>query len=301
MKKITRISVLAVIFTFIMCFTAFAGRWVKDGYGWWYQYNDGSYPKSKIVTIDGEKYAFDKRGYMRTNQWIDTTSGNWYYCTNSGAIARNQWIEGKYYVGDNGVMLTNTWTPDGYYVGSSGAWDSSKGRKGQSGSTSGSYSQSGSTSGSYSQSGNASSSSNQASLSKNTGYITIDGNWDNRDQAGFSRDSRVDCWIEINPQEPYIATMNFGLYMSTGTPYSLYDQTNPNGDTLSLGSADGLHWGARSTISDKWYELEYDGRDTIILTWRSTSWTSGRLVFKRRSGGRQLDYWTSGSEGGGVG
>ena len=45
-------------------------------------------------------------------------------------------------------------------------------------------------------------------------------------------------------------------------------------------------------------KLTYNGSDEIVLQWRSTGWTSsGRLVFKKRSGGRKLQYWS----GGGVG
>ena len=107
----------------------------------------------------------------------------------------------------------------------------------------------------------------------------------------------MDMWIELNAGEEYMGTMNFGLYMSSGTPYSLYDRANPNGDELSIATADGLNWGCRSLITNDWYEMTYDGKDTITLKWRNTSWTSGTLVFKRRSGGHKFQYWS----GGGVG
>jgi hypothetical protein len=67
-----------------------------------------------------------------------------------------------------------------------------------------------------------------------------------------------------------------------------------------MATADGYKWGGRSTISDKWYDMTYNGKDTITLQWRSTAWTSsGKLVFKRRSGGRIMRAWDNGS--GGVG
>ncbi len=235
---------------------ALSGDWKEGDYGWWYEYSDGSYPKGGIYSIDDKYYAFDKHGWMKSNEWVQTNSGNWYYFTGSGVMATDQWI-GDYYVGSDGLMLTDTWTPDGYYVDSSGKYVESKGKQGN-----------------YNDSGE---------------YYTIDGNWDNRDQSGYSKDKRVDLWVEVDPGDAYIGSMDFGLYMSSGTPYSLYDSANPNGDSLKIGSADGYKWGCRSTISDKWYDMTYNGKDTITLEWRTSGWTSsGKLIFKRRSGGRLL-------------
>lgn len=262
MRKKLAMAVLTAACTLMMCVPAFAGQWIRDGYGWWFQNSDGSYPKSGIYTIENEDYAFDKYGYMVDNQWI-FAGNHWYFCTGTGAIAKNMWLEGKYYVGSDGIMLTNTWTPDGYYVNELGEWDASKGRQGETAQT--------------------------------TEYFTMDGNWDNRDQNGYSADKRVDMWLELRPDDHYMGTMHFGLYSSTGTTNSLYDQNNPNGDELQIATVDGLHWGGRSTISDQWYELEYDGKDTIILHWRGTQWTNGDLVFKRRSGGSIVNSWDNGN------
>lgn len=62
---------------------AFAGQWVKDGRGWWYQRDNGTYPVS---------------------EWMQDTDGKWYY------------------FGGDGYMLANTVTPDGNRVDQSGAW-----------------------------------------------------------------------------------------------------------------------------------------------------------------------------------
>lgn len=100
-----------------------AGEWKKDSKGWWYRYNDGSYPKNTWVTINGAKYHFDRSGYMQTG-WIKD-GGNWYYLRSSGAMATG-WIKdgGKwYYLRSNGTMATG-WIKDGgkwYYLRSSGA------------------------------------------------------------------------------------------------------------------------------------------------------------------------------------
>ena len=158
-------------------------------------------------------------------------------------------------------MLTSTWTPDGYYVDSSGAYDSSKGRQGSSHNDSGEY-------------------------------YSIDGYWDNSDQAGYSRDKRVELWVDVDPGNYHSGTMNFGLYSTSGPTYDLYDSANPNGDTLVIETSDGYSWDCNSTISDRWYDMSYNGKDTITLQWRSTAWTSsGKLEFKRRSGGTLAGYY----------
>ena len=271
-NKTPVLLILTVLLTLLLSSTAFAGRWEYAGNGWKFYRDNGTYASNIMLKIDGEWYAFDQYSLMITNQWV-RADGDWHYCTNSGAVARNQWLEGKYYVGDDGVMLTNTWTPDGYWVNELGEWDPSKSSGQQSASC-------------------------QQSSGIPSEYYTIDGYYDNRDQAGYYDDYRVDAWVELNPADAYLATLNFGLYTPTSTGYSLYDSVNPNGDTINIATADGLNWGGRSTISDKWYNLTYNGSDEIVLQWRSTGWTSsGTLVFKKRSGGRKLQYWS----GGGVG
>lgn len=66
-------------------FTSLAA-WQQDNTGWWYQNEDGSYPKS---------------------QWFQDTDGKWYY------------------FGSNGYMLKNTSSPDGYQLGEDGTWNGS--------------------------------------------------------------------------------------------------------------------------------------------------------------------------------
>ena len=75
--------------------------WIQDGNRWWYRYPDGSYPKNTWVSIFGEKYFFDEKGYMVTG-WVT-------------------WKDKEYYCGDDGVMLVNTVTPDGERVGPDGS------------------------------------------------------------------------------------------------------------------------------------------------------------------------------------
>lgn len=73
--------------------------WKKDNNGWWYQYSDGSYPKSGWQKLDGKWYYFNSDGYAKTG-WLKD-GGKWYYL---------------YKENDGGVecaMATNTWIQDG--------------------------------------------------------------------------------------------------------------------------------------------------------------------------------------------
>ena len=131
------ISFLALFFVLFSLLPSYAGEWRQEADGrWWFENSDGSYPHGGMVTIGDEMYVFDGSGYMITNDWVNFTDGTWCYCTASGAVARNQWIDGLYYVDGNGMMLTNCWTPDGYYVGPDGAWMQSIGKSGASSSAS---------------------------------------------------------------------------------------------------------------------------------------------------------------------
>ena len=62
------------------------GAWAWGARGWWYRYEDGTYPADTTLAIDGVIYRFDARGYMRTG-WVEE-QGSWYYLkTGSGAMA----------------------------------------------------------------------------------------------------------------------------------------------------------------------------------------------------------------------
>ena len=101
-----------------------AGAWVKDAVGWWYRYEDGTYPTSTSVQIGGATYRFDARGYMVTGWVLD--GGRWFYHEASGAQASG-WanVDGTWYYLDpaTGVMATG-WANVGgtwYYLHASGA------------------------------------------------------------------------------------------------------------------------------------------------------------------------------------
>ncbi len=71
-------------------------QWMKTGNRWWYRHADGSYTKNGWEEINGERFHFDKEGYLTTNQWVGD-----YYVGSDGRIQKNQWI-GNYYVDATG-------------------------------------------------------------------------------------------------------------------------------------------------------------------------------------------------------
>lgn len=88
MKKFGVAFALTAILSGSFVLTAFAGSWLTAKDGWWYRYDDGSYPVSQWV-------------------WLDGNNDGVYEC---------------YYFNQGGYLLTNTHTPDGYYVDANGAW-----------------------------------------------------------------------------------------------------------------------------------------------------------------------------------
>ena len=96
-----------------------AGVWKRGARGWWYRYEDGTFPSSTALVIDGSTYRFDAAGYMRTG-WVKD-QGAWYYHEVSGAQASG-WVSSGgrwYYLSPaSGVMATG-WVQVGstwYYL-----------------------------------------------------------------------------------------------------------------------------------------------------------------------------------------
>lgn len=240
------VIILAVLLVLVSAQTALArsGKWKQDGSLYWFEYDDGGYPASVIITIRGEQYAFDSNGYMIANDWVHAPGYGWHYCTGSGAIATNQWV-GNYYVGSDGVMLTNTWTPDGYWVNGDGEWDPSVPRQG-------------SGSGSISDIPN--------------GYYNSVGIGGDTDRY------RVDCWVNYSGGTKQV---DFGHYEATGSPYNYYDQYNPNGDTLELYMENGTIYGRSTKSGHKSYKVEFDGT-YLKIHWENVSWNGGSRLIKVR-------------------
>ena len=100
-------------------------QWMHDSTGWWYQYEDGTYPANCWVRIGGRMYSFDGRGYMRNGGWY-RENGSWYYLESSGAATEgwlklgNTWY---YLQPGTGKMATGWYQVKGiwYYSDASGA------------------------------------------------------------------------------------------------------------------------------------------------------------------------------------
>ena len=104
------------------CHNQLKGQWKQSGNKWWYQYEDGTYPKNEFITIDNKLYRFDQYGYMQTG-WFRVNNED-YYATSSGAI-KAQWVgsgNNWYYVDADGKMVTGFQTIAGakYYFAESG-------------------------------------------------------------------------------------------------------------------------------------------------------------------------------------
>ena len=104
------------------CHNQLKGQWKQSGNKWWYQYEDGTYPKNEFIAIDNKLYRFDQYGYMQTG-WFKFNNED-YYATSSGEI-KAQWVGSGntwYYVDADGKMVTGFQTIAGakYYFASSG-------------------------------------------------------------------------------------------------------------------------------------------------------------------------------------
>ena len=112
-----------LIFTCAVPQTVNAASWQHDSSGWWYQYDNGSYPKNQWKYINGHYYWFDSNGYMAT--YWRVVGGKWHYFGADGA-ERYGWLKlGStwYYLDENGEMQTNWQKIDGswYLFDGSGA------------------------------------------------------------------------------------------------------------------------------------------------------------------------------------
>lgn len=103
---------------------ALPGSWQHNGTGWWYAYDDGGYPTSCVLEVDGALYRFDSAGYMHTGWYV--VDGAWRYSSSNGVVASGWvFVGGSWYYLDpqTGDMRTG-WVNDGgtwYFTNSSGA------------------------------------------------------------------------------------------------------------------------------------------------------------------------------------
>lgn len=98
--------------------------WKKDSNGWWYQYEDGSYPTNTWMLIDNKWYHFDKKGYMQTGWILD--GEKWYYLKSDGSMLASSWLKYNgewYFLGKDGAMFVGNhnvpvrFDKDGHFIG----------------------------------------------------------------------------------------------------------------------------------------------------------------------------------------
>ena len=77
-----------------------------------------------LIDVNGLTFYIDEMGDVLSNQWVKVDN-DWYYLTESGAAAKNTWIDNMYYVGEDGAMLQSDFAPDGTYLDENGdiAWE----------------------------------------------------------------------------------------------------------------------------------------------------------------------------------
>lgn len=116
--------------------TSADGHWVKDEIGWWFKFNDGTWPSDRWMYLywDGsyDWYHFGSDGYMNVG-WFEDGLNRYYLHTISDGTMGHMYvgwheIDGKWYYfntesdGTKGKLFVNTTTPDGYSVDANGVW-----------------------------------------------------------------------------------------------------------------------------------------------------------------------------------
>lgn len=115
-------------------------HWMQDEHGWWLRFADSSYPKAEKrgtngiayawEQVNGNWWAFDESGYIKTGWMRDEDYGGWFYFDPEHGM-QTGWvlIDGKWYYfhptsdGRKGILYVGRLTPDGYYVDENGVWD----------------------------------------------------------------------------------------------------------------------------------------------------------------------------------
>ena len=115
-------------------------HWMQDEHGWWLRFADSSYPKAEKrgtngiayawEQVNGNWWAFDESGYIKTGWMRDEDYGGWFYLDpEHGMLTGWILIDGKWYYfhptsdGRKGILYVGRLTPDGYYVDENGVWD----------------------------------------------------------------------------------------------------------------------------------------------------------------------------------
>ncbi len=105
-KKRMQTGILTTAITLMMAMTAFAGQWVQDDNGWWYDNGDGTWPSDSWEWIDGngdgiaECYYFNGNGYMLKNT---TVCG--YQVDENGAYVRDGVVQTRKVAEADGTLV----------------------------------------------------------------------------------------------------------------------------------------------------------------------------------------------------
>ena len=115
-------------------------HWMQDEHGWWLRFADSSYPKAEKrgtsgiayawEQVNGNWWAFDESGYIKTGWMRDEDYNGWFYFDPEHGM-QTGWvlIDGKWHYfhptsdGRKGILYVGRLTPDGYYVDENGVWD----------------------------------------------------------------------------------------------------------------------------------------------------------------------------------
>ena len=75
-------------------------HWKQDTKGYYYQYDNDTYAKSKWIKDNNHWYYIQSNGY-RAVGWLNIHK-KWYYFNNNGILQTDKWISDKYYVNKDG-------------------------------------------------------------------------------------------------------------------------------------------------------------------------------------------------------
>lgn len=100
---------LSVLLTLDSAFSSFAGEWKLDSVGWWWQEDNGIYPISQWMLINGKEYYFDETGYMLH----DTTQDGFQLDSSGARVIPDIGLEVAPYKAELDQILQNNWN---YYA-----------------------------------------------------------------------------------------------------------------------------------------------------------------------------------------
>ncbi len=90
-KSLIKIAVISCLLSSLTFICSYAATWHRDNNGWWYEENNGSYPRNTWKKIGEYWYYFYSNGYMAENT---TTPDNFYVDRNGRYIDTNTMYQG---------------------------------------------------------------------------------------------------------------------------------------------------------------------------------------------------------------